>query len=61
MDLDDLEPRKQKPKPKDLTQMSVAELTEYIATLEAEIVRAREAIAAKQAHRAGIEGLFKKS
>ena len=60
MDLEDFEPRKVPPKPKDLTPLSVAELTEYIARLEAEIGRARAVIAAKQAHRSGADSLFKK-
>ncbi len=60
MDLEDLDPRKKPSKPKDLTPYSVEELNEYIAQLEAEIERARAAIAAKQAHRAGADALFKK-
>jgi uncharacterized small protein (DUF1192 family) len=56
---DDL-PLKRKPPPKDLTPLSVAELGEYIAALEAETARARAAIAAKQSHRAGVDGLFKR-
>ncbi len=60
MDFEDLEPRnKAKPK-KDLQPMSVAELDEYIAALEAEIGRARDAIAAKQKDRLGAESLFRK-
>lgn len=60
MEWDDLEPRKAKPKPKDLQPLSIAELNDYIAELEAEIVRARGMIAAKQKDRSGAEGLFKK-
>ncbi|HEX6980156.1 MAG TPA: DUF1192 domain-containing protein [Alphaproteobacteria bacterium] len=60
MDLEDLEPRKKPSKPKDLTPYSVEELNEYIAQLQAEIERARAAIAAKQAHRAGADAFFKK-
>lgn len=60
MEWDDLEPRKVKPKPKDLLPLSVAELNDYIAELEAEIVRAREMIAVKRKERSGAEGLFKK-
>jgi uncharacterized small protein (DUF1192 family) len=59
MDTDDLEPRKQAVKPKDLDGMSVAELKDYIAGLEAEIERARAKIAAKEAHRAGAAALFR--
>jgi uncharacterized small protein (DUF1192 family) len=56
---DDL-PKHRKLPPKDLTPLSVDELTDYIAGLEAEIARTRAAIAAKQSHRAGVEGLFKR-
>ncbi len=61
MDVDDENlPQKAKPKPKDLTQMGVAELKSYIAELEAEIARVKEAIAAKQSHGADVERFFKK-
>ena len=40
--------------------MGVAELNAYIEALEAEIARARAAIAAKQSARAGAESFFKK-
>jgi len=67
MDEDDLEPRHQKKKPapknleeKNLEEMSIEALEEYIAELEAEIVRIREAIAGKQDARAGAEQFFKK-
>ncbi|WP_042695506.1 DUF1192 family protein [Azospirillum sp. B506] len=57
---EDLEPRKARPAPKDLTVMGVAEIEAYIATLEAEITRARAAIAAKQAQKSAAEAFFKK-
>ncbi len=57
---EDLEPRKAKPAPKDLTVMGVAEIEAYIATLEAEIDRARAAIAAKQAQKSVAEAFFRK-
>jgi len=57
---DDELPKHRKLPPKDLTPLSVAELTDYIAGLEAEIARARAAIAAKQSHRAGADSLFKR-
>ena len=62
MDEDDLEPQhqKKKPAPKNLDEMSIEALEEYIAELEAEIVRIREAIAGKQDARAGAEQYFKK-
>jgi uncharacterized small protein (DUF1192 family) len=59
MDMDELEPRRKPAQQKLLDPLSVGELEEYIADLEAEIARARAAIKAKQAHRAGIDGLFK--
>jgi uncharacterized small protein (DUF1192 family) len=57
---DDELPQHRKPPPKDLTPLSVAELGEYIATLEAEAARARAAITAKQGHRTGADSLFKR-
>ena len=59
-DEEDLIPRNQPKKPKDLTLLGIAELQEYIAALEAEIVRARAEIAAKQKQRGGAEALFKR-
>ena len=47
-------------KPKDLSLMSIDELTEYISALEAEIVRVRQDIAGKQQQRSGAEALFKR-
>lgn len=63
LDTDDLEPRPvpaAKTPPKDLGVMSVEELKTYIAGLEAEIERARAAIAGKEAHRSAAEALFKR-
>jgi uncharacterized small protein (DUF1192 family) len=60
MDEEDLLPQRQKPKPKDLTLMGIAELEEYIAGLESEIARARAEIAGKQKQRSGAEALFKR-
>ena len=60
MDLDDLEPRKQKPKPKDLEAMGVDELEAYLAELEQEADRVREKVAAKKAYLSGAESLFKR-
>lgn len=59
MDPEDLEPRKKKVEPRNLDVLSIGELNEYIAELEAEIDRVRAKIAAKQAHRAGAASLFK--
>ena len=63
VDADDLEPT---PKaitgltPPDLQPMSIEALEDYIADMEAEIARVREAIAGKQSHRQGAEGLFRR-
>lgn len=59
-DDEDLVPRNQPRKPKDLSLMGIAELEEYIAGLDAEIARARAEIAAKQQQRTGAEALFKR-
>ncbi len=60
LDTDELEPQKPKAKPRDLQNLSVEELEDYIAALEAEIARADEMIAKKKAHREGIESIFGK-
>ena len=59
MDTDDLEPRKTKPKPKNLDPMSVEDLAEYIEELKAEIRRVEENMAKKKAHLSAAAGLFK--
>lgn len=59
MDLDDLEPRKQTPKPKDLDAMGVEELQDYLAALEAEAARVRTKIESKKTYLAGADSLFK--
>ncbi|MDX2224822.1 MAG: DUF1192 domain-containing protein [Rhodospirillaceae bacterium] len=59
MDTDDLEPLTKKPKPKDLSRMSVGDLREYIDGLKAEIACAEAEIAKKNAARAGAAGFFK--
>lgn len=60
MEEQDLEPRTQRKKPKDLEVMSIEALEEYIAEMEAEIERARAEIAAKQDYRSAAEDVFKK-
>lgn len=60
MDIEDLEPRRKPEKPKDLSGFSIEELEEYIIRLDAEIVRARAAIAAKRSVRAGADSLFRR-
>jgi uncharacterized small protein (DUF1192 family) len=59
MDLEDLEPRKKPLTPLDLDRMSIEELKDYIASMEAEIARVKSKIEAKQAHLAGAAALFK--
>jgi uncharacterized small protein (DUF1192 family) len=60
MDTDDLEPRPTITSPPTLDRMSVDELQDYIADLEAEIARVQTMIAAKQDHRSSAESVFKK-
>ncbi|HSR73194.1 MAG TPA: DUF1192 domain-containing protein [Kiloniellales bacterium] len=60
MDLEDLEPRKATPKPKDLEALGIEELEAYLAELEAEAERVRAKIASKRDYRAGAEQFFKK-
>lgn len=60
MDIEDLEPRKKKPQPKNLDDMSIEALKEYIAELESEIARAREKIVQKEKARLGADRFFKK-
>jgi uncharacterized small protein (DUF1192 family) len=59
MDIEDFEPRQKKPKPKDLSAISVGDLEEYIAMLEAEIARVREEIARKSSHKDAASKFFK--
>jgi uncharacterized small protein (DUF1192 family) len=46
--------------PRKIDTLSVEELTEYIAKMEAEISRVREMVVAKKQVREGAESLFKK-
>lgn len=59
MDLDDLEPKKAKPKPKNLSDLSIEALHEYIAELEAEIERVRADIAGKESAKSAADSFFK--
>lgn len=56
---DDLPQNMPKPK-RDLDPISIEELYEYIAEMEEEIQRVHAEIAKKDAHRAGVDSLFKK-
>lgn len=60
MDDEDLLPQRQKPKPRDLSLLGIAELEEYIAEMRAEIARVEAEISAKRQHRGGAEALFKR-
>ena len=60
MDVEDLEPQKKRPEPKKLEEMSIEALSEYIAELEAEVARVREAIETKREARAGAHSIFKR-
>ena len=60
MDTDDLEPRKQNLAPKNLEEMSIEALGEYIDELEAEIARGREAIKGKKSALTDADHFFKK-
>ncbi len=58
---DDLDSRKDAPKPRLLDPLSIDdELRSYIADLQAEIVRVQSAIATKVAHREAVAALFGK-
>jgi uncharacterized small protein (DUF1192 family) len=59
MDIDELEPRKQKPQLRNLDVMSIEELTDYVAQMKDEIHRVEEKITAKKAHINAAAGLFK--
>ena len=59
MEWNDLEPQKEKPKPKNLDEMSIEALGEYIEELQTEIARAEEMIAMKKKAREGADSVFK--
>lgn len=58
--MDDDLPRAAPVATRDLAPMSIDELHGYIEEMEAEIGRVRAEIARKQAHRAGMDALFRK-
>ena len=59
MELNDLEPIKPKSKPKrNLEEMSISALAEYIEELQTEISRAKSMIKSKEAARSGAESVF---
>ncbi|MDP6705813.1 MAG: DUF1192 domain-containing protein [Alphaproteobacteria bacterium] len=57
---DDIESGGVKPDKPDLQVMSIEELEDYIAELEAEIERVRAAIDAKSSHRGAADSVFKR-
>ncbi len=59
MDLDELEPQKKKPAPKDLDALGVEQLEEYLAELETEAERVRVKLTEKKAYLAGAQSFFK--
>jgi uncharacterized small protein (DUF1192 family) len=59
MDAEDLEPRKQPSKPKDLSAYSIEDLNRYVETLKAEIGRAEAMIAQKTAQKNAASSIFK--
>ena len=59
MDTDDLEPVWTPLDKPDLQTMSLEQLDEYIAEMEAEIARAKEVIAVKQDARGAADAAFK--
>lgn len=59
-DLDELLPTKKPAKPLDLASLSVGDLQDYIAALEAEIVRVKATIKDKQDVAAAAAAFFKK-
>lgn len=59
MENDDLPQNMPKPK-RNLDPMSIEELRDYIAEMQDEIERVRGEIAKKEAHKAGVEALFRK-
>jgi uncharacterized small protein (DUF1192 family) len=59
VDIEELEPRKQKPQPRNLDVLSIEELDAYIEEMRAEIRRVEEKIAAKKAHISAAAGIFK--
>ncbi|MBT3361149.1 MAG: DUF1192 domain-containing protein [Rhodospirillales bacterium] len=60
MDTDDLEPLREELKPKNLEEMSIEALGEYIAELETEILRVRQSIAEKESAHDHADSFFGK-
>ncbi len=58
MDIEDLEPRNKPARPKDLEVLGVAELEDYLAKLEAEVIRVKAKIESKTTSLAGAHDFF---
>ena len=56
---DDLDPKTKKARPRVLDNLSTLELREYIAQLQAEIVRVEADMQKKEKHRAALDALFR--
>jgi len=59
MDTDDLDPIKRKAGQKDLDEMSIEAIGEYIEDLKAEMIRAETVIEHKRTARSGADAFFK--
>ena len=59
MDIEELEPRKKNPEPKNLEAMGVEELEAYLAELETELARVRAELEGKKSYLAGATAFFK--
>ncbi len=59
MDIEELEPQKKKPEPKNLEAMGVEELEKYQAELEAELARVGAELEGKKSYLAGAAAFFK--
>lgn len=56
---EELDPKTKKPKPRNLGQMSISELQDYITDLKAEITRVEGDIEKKKASQAAAAAIFK--
>lgn len=56
---DDLDPKTKKPARKNLEPMSIAELEQYITSMQVEIERVRAEIDKKKAHQQAASAFFK--
>ena len=60
MEIEDLEPRNKRPKPKDLSSWNIDDRETYITRMEEEIARARAMIQAKKGVNSAADALFKR-